>query len=465
MARFVDDLAKDSYWKNRAGLGTSADRSRIVRFVPEFSSDYDLAELFAHDGLFAAATSLVIDDALRQGIKVSAKDAEAADGDEGSNAVQEQFDEWWTQDQIVELLTQYFTQRALFGGSILLQISNEDQEQERSETAGPDPDSRFMAFAPVEMTPKDMLIADPTDRHYGFPLRWSLLTKVFDLSWTRPIRTPRLFSTNTTQLGFRGTWVGPSEAYRFLSQIQYWGLATQAAVSAMQTLTQRILMTPRLRTAQIGSENAVASFVDQKLQDINDRASNQQAIAIDDTEKIEIAQSSISGMEDVLDRLMIAVSAATRIPIIRLFGVSPSGFGTGESELRSYYDRVRIFQIREIEPAVKWMLARKFPGAENWKLEFEALNAPTQAELIEMRLKQSQIDVAYIGKGVLIADEVAESRFGGATYSFETTLDMDLRADAQEAMDLEPNEDPQSNDNPPTDESQTDSATEPDVGD
>jgi hypothetical protein len=442
--RYLQDPVLDSYWKNRAGMGTTADRSRATAFIPEFASEATLADWYAQDGLFATAIGMMIEDALRQVPTINSGDAKAADGDEGSNDVQDQVAAWWADDCITELLTQYFVQKRLLGGSVLLQIADVDQSVQRPSNAAPDPNARFMAFAPSEMTGQTSVILDPVDPMYGYPLRWLLNAKSYDVTWTRPTRTAKLFSTNThrSNYGHGSSWVGPSEAYRFMTQVQYWGLTVQAAVSALQMLSQRILKTPRLRQVQEGSATAVANFIETRLQDINDRASNQQAVVIDDSEDLLIAHSSISGMEAVMDRLMVAVAACARVPVVRLFGVSPGGFGTGESELRNYYDSVRVFQEREIGPAIKWMLQRRFAGSENWQIEFAPLGAPTEAELVAMRQIQAQTDATYVGTGVLSADEVAQSRFGGAAYSHETTLDMAARAEASEALELDPETEP-----------------------
>jgi phage-related protein (TIGR01555 family) len=437
MAQYLQDPVLDSYWKNRAGMGTIADRSRATGFVTEFLAEADLADLYAQDGLFASAISMKVEDGLRGGFIINPGDAQSATGLEGTNSIQDTCDCWVADHNIIELLTQYFTQKPLFGGSVMLQISDVDQSLPRT-TDEPDPESRFMAFAPSEMTAQSEFILDPTAPMYGFPLRWNLVGKTYDISWTRPIHTQRLYSTLYRQSSQGYSWIGPSEAYRFLTRIQYWGLTVQAAVSALQMLSQRILKTPRLRAVQTGSESGVVNFIETRLQDINARASNQQAVVIDDSEDLLIAQSSITGMESVMDRLMVSVAADARIPVTRLFGVSPGGFGTGESELKVYYDSVRVWQQRELAPAIRWMLRRKFPGSENWQIEFPPLDAPSQAELIAMRLQQQQIDAGYIGTGVLSADEVANSRFGAAAYSHETTLDTEARAEVAEALELDP---------------------------
>ena len=59
---------------------------------------------------------------------------------------------------------------------------------------------------------------------------------------------------------------------------------------------------------------------------------------------------------------------------------------------------------------------------EDWKIEFNPLWQPTEAEVVETRNKQADTDMKYIQAGVLTPEEVAISRFGGDEYSSETIL-------------------------------------------
>jgi len=225
-----------------------------------------------------------------------------------------------------------------------------------------------------------------------------------------------------------------------MTQVQQWGLGIQSIVSAMQMLSQRVLKTSALMHAQTGSA-AAGETLAARLADINDRASNLQAVAIESKEDLAIVSATMTGMETALDRIMIAVSTAAQVPVTRLFGVSPGGFGTGETEQRVYYDKVRVWQTRELAPAIQWMLERKFPGAAAWNVTFPELNVPTQAELLTMKAQQATIDTQYVAASVLSADEVAQSRFGADAYSFDTTLDLEARQAADLALDEPTDED------------------------
>ena len=77
-------------------------------------------------------------------------------------------------------------------------------------------------------------------------------------------------------------------------------------------------------------------------------------LMLDAGEEYEQKTASFATLPDVIDRFMQVVSAASGIPMTRLFGMSPAGMNsTGEGDLRNYYDRVKQEQTLEIGPAMR----------------------------------------------------------------------------------------------------------------
>ena len=77
------------------------------------------------------------------------------------------------------------------------------------------------------------------------------------------------------------------------------------------------------------------------------------ALILDALEEYEQKSASFGGLPDIMDRMMQLASAAAGIPVTLLFGTSPGGLNaTGDGEIRGYYDRVRVEQTLEIQPAM-----------------------------------------------------------------------------------------------------------------
>lgn len=76
-------------------------------------------------------------------------------------------------------------------------------------------------------------------------------------------------------------------------------------------------------------------------------------LMLDSEEEYDQKRASFSTLPDIMDRFMQVVSAASGIPMTRLFGMSPAGMNsTGEGDMRNYYDRVKQEQTLDMESAM-----------------------------------------------------------------------------------------------------------------
>jgi uncharacterized protein len=68
-----------------------------------------------------------------------------------------------------------------------------------------------------------------------------------------------------------------------------------------------------------------------------------------------IANAPFTGINELLQQLGQQLSGALQIPLVRLFGQSPAGFSTGETDLRAYYDTINQAQNRYMKSPVTSM--------------------------------------------------------------------------------------------------------------
>lgn len=161
---------------------------------------------------------------------------------------------------------------------------------------------------------------------------------------------------------------------------------------------------------------------------------------IDSKEKFERQTTNLTGLAEILREFATRLASAAKMPVTKLMGISPAGLNaTGESDIRGWYDSVRSYQRKHIKKKLDRLLLCAFRAKNGptkgkepdlWEVQFAPLWTPSVAEEAELRNKQAQTDVAYVNAGVVLADEVAISRFGGDGYSTDTALDWDLRAEA-----------------------------------
>jgi phage-related protein (TIGR01555 family) len=171
-----------------------------------------------------------------------------------------------------------------------------------------------------------------------------------------------------------------------------------------------------------------------RLRQLDMARSHARAIPIDaDGEDFERKGAGVSGLDGLLDRAMMRVSAGTGIPVSLLFGRSASGMNaTGEIDIRSFYDRIKAMQETHLRPRIEYLLEILFLSSEgptggempeNWSISFNALYQETEQEKQETRKTTAETDRIYVDLGVISPEEVRKSRFGGDAYSPETMID------------------------------------------
>ena len=169
------------------------------------------------------------------------------------------------------------------------------------------------------------------------------------------------------------------------------------------------------------------------------------AIALDaELEDFERTTADVSGVPAVLDKQMIRLSAAARMPVTILMGQSPAGMdATGVSDRQIWFDVVSARREFVAKPALARlaeliMLSKRGPTAgvvpENWRVHFPSLWQLTPLEEATLRETQSRTDKNYVDSQVVLPEEIALSRFQAQGYSADTTVDLGLR---REVLDLE----------------------------
>ncbi|MDE9437846.1 DUF1073 domain-containing protein [Xenorhabdus bovienii] len=84
--------------------------------------------------------------------------------------------------------------------------------------------------------------------------------------------------------------------------------------------------------------------------------SNEGMTLLDKKDVFETHTYSFSGLDKVLAQFAEQISGAVGIPLVRLFGQSPQGFSTGESDLANYYDNIGTQQERRLRQPIRRLL-------------------------------------------------------------------------------------------------------------
>jgi phage-related protein (TIGR01555 family) len=104
----------------------------------------------------------------------------------------------------------------------------------------------------------------------------------------------------------------------------------------------------------------------------------------DDT--YEQKNASFANLPQVIESFMQMTSAASGIPMMLLFGISPGGIGgQGSNEMRGYYDRIKVIQTLENQPEMHILdecLIRSALGSRPAEIHYQwrSLHQPTTQE-------------------------------------------------------------------------------------
>jgi phage-related protein (TIGR01555 family) len=172
-------------------------------------------------------------------------------------------------------------------------------------------------------------------------------------------------------------------------------------------------------------------------------------LVIDAEEEFQRETASLAGVNDTLREFAVRLAAAADMPVTLLMGTSPGGLNaTGEADIRFFYDRIGARQKRHLLPILRRlyrlvMLAKEGPTEgeepEMWNIKFNPLRQLSELEQADLRKTVAETDKIYIDAGVLSAEEVAASAFGGSEWSMERTIDFEGREEMaeQDAADME----------------------------
>lgn len=160
-------------------------------------------------------------------------------------------------------------------------------------------------------------------------------------------------------------------------------------------------------------------------------------------ESFERVATPVDGLSDLMDKLALRLAAAARMPVSLLLGQAPAGLNaTGDSDIRWYYDRIKSKQNELLLPALKQLMKVIFATKdgptngkepENWSIVFNNLWQLGNLEEANRRNFIAQSDIAYIGAGVVTAEEVMKTRFGNDTYDGDG---IKVDADAREKFNV-----------------------------
>ena len=459
-------------WENLVtGMGVRGkDKSRATSYRSRGRSLRwgEIDALYREDGMASKVVDDIVEDAFRCGWKVTFQ----TDEDEKANAekVNEfnaNLEKWHRRVGFKDRAEEHMKQSRWAGGSLLILGAKDGGEP--MDPLEPDKVKSIDWVRPVDrfqLSESGVLEANPASHNFGMPIFYwvtSIVSSSGAVNFTDTnalgqvtlstqnesggdiaslndvrIHNSRAWRSDGVTLSDRariqnGGW-GDSVLERAYTPLMHWTSAMLNTGTIIQDFSQGVYKIKGLKELlAAGKESLVLkrfNMMDRVRSVVN------AIIADADGEEFERKTTNVAGLSDLIDRNGHWLSAVSGMPLTKLFGLSPGGFGTGESEGENWDDKVKAWQEKKLKPLLEYVYGLLFNTPEfagvpdGWAIEFEALQLESPEKTAERKNKNAQTDAAYVASGVLSPKEVAVSRFGGAKYGD----DIDLNMEARESM-------------------------------
>ena len=442
----------DGWYSAVTGMGTSRDKVTSVDFIADIVNYDQAAELWRGSDMAARVIEVWPEEMLRKGFCVVTPDNK--DGEEKLKTV------FAALELDTALLTAMNYMRAYGGGAIL--VGAFDGEPDLTMPLVPSRIKESGVEWLTVLTPREIqpsrYYTDPRSKNHNKPSHYRLTPRTPQGGTTTiaqvqteihesriiPFDGPRADKFYYTEYGW-----GDSALTRVWEVLRGYNTAWGSIFNVVSDFSLGIYKVAGL--AGMLSRDS-SSALTKRLQSIDFIKSVMRAIVVDkESEDYTRIGTPVTGLSDLMDRSNERLAAAVGVPLTVLMGKSPGGLGSnGDSEIRTFYDRVAKEQKRILTPAIKKLvdiLAPSLGIAPNYEIKYESLWQQNDEEMARARNTQANTDVAYINAGVLYPDEVAKARFQGSGYSFETPVDFAER----EALDTITQVEAQVMEEPPAD--------------
>jgi phage-related protein (TIGR01555 family) len=396
---------RNDSWQNLlAGLGTGRDKSTYTHVIANemLATEY-LEHLYLNDDVAARICELVPYEMLRQGIFIKVNDEE------------------FTWEGFNEILRDALVKSRIFGAAFIYVGVDDGLTQDQRLAFQKVKSVRFLNVLTIKDLSHHLFYSDPKDTQYGRPELYRLKGSLQNQGST--IHESRLISFfGTSALDQRH--FPPSILQRVYPVLQQFHTAWQATAHLMTDAAQGVFKLKGLHSA-VASNRSDELLKRMELVDMSRSISRSILLDAED-EDFRRDSYGFAGIPEILEKMMLRLAAAARLPVSLLMGQAPAGMNaTGESDIRFFYDQVRADQEAfkpKIERLVKIMV-----GDEHAKvtIEFPALWQMTEREKAELRRMEAETDRIYLQEGVLLSEEVAIRRFSGG----ESAIDISLRSE------------------------------------
>lgn len=373
----------------------------------------------SQNGLIRAGVEMRADEMTRKWGELSRK-GDSEEEDDKLNELAEEMEKW----KVKDLFRSASCLNGYLGGCLMFIDTGEDRNSlamplildEATFKVGSF--KGFRIIEPYLVTPGGYNSVNPMADDYFKPSVWYIQGV--------PVHTSRLiyFAENklTTLLKPAYNFFGLPLAQKVLDAVAHYTENREAAGRLLNKYALTILKTNMDEVLQGGFDTALKDRIQYFVQ----TRSNDGCAAIDkDNEDLVVMTTSLSGVTDVVRQSMEYVAAMFNEPVVKMWGLSPNGFSSGEAELRNHYDNIKSQQEKQFGEPIKrvlQVLQHNLYGEVDNSIVFNflPLSEDDERSIAETNKIQADTDAVLIANGVITEDEARERLIADENSGYNT---------------------------------------------
>jgi len=386
-----------------------------------FSNNYTLLSLnriiltymYTGNGIFQTAIQLPIQDAIGKGIEIESGEMDNVDID----AVLD----YWEDNRVWDTILNAWTWVRLFGGGAIMINTDQDPEKPLS--------LKRIQNKPVEFYDLDRWQMDVNAAYFD---DWDSYINAgggMINVYGEPIHASRFLrgqgkrAPHYVRRQLRG-W-GMSEGERMIRDLNLYMKTQDVNFEILDEAKVDIYkiqgLAAKLMTA--GGTSAITT----RVQAANEIKNYVNALVLDSNEDYQQKQMGFAGLAEVMQQNRMGVAAALRIPMTKLFGMSASGFNTGESDLENYNSMIESEIRSPLRPWIRQLLkvtmSHLFGYVPEFRFTFPSLREQTPE--VEQQVKDAEYNRAagLYDRGLLSAKEMMQILRKSGVVDIETEVE------------------------------------------
>lgn len=359
-----------------------------------------LTYLYTGNGIFQTAIQLPVQDAIRKGVEIDSGEMSAEDI--------ETIQEWLEDNGIWEVILNFFTWSRLFGGGGIIINSNQDPEEPIN--------MRGLQTSPIEFYDVDRWEIDNSMMSKGHTAFINPADSEYFYLYGQKIHGSRVITATGKRAPsyVRRTlrnW-GMSEGERMIRDLNLYLKTGDVLYEILDEAKVDVYKIKGLanKLAQRGGTLKIQN----RVMAANQIKNYVHALVMDAEEDFQQKNMSFAGLAEVMRENRIGVASTLRMPMTKLFGLSASGFNTGESDLENYNAMVESEVRFKIKPVVRKIIdigmMINFGYIPKYRISFPALRILSAQEEEQVKSSQHQRILDLYDRGLMDSQEVGQAQ-------------------------------------------------------